>query len=62
MRLEKAVKIIETMQEWRRGNKPYDKPGSEMPFTPKEYGDALDAMLLFARIVKKYNPILYNLV
>lgn len=58
----KAVKIIEIMQEWRRGKKPYDKPGSKMPFTPEEYGEALDSMLLLARIVEKYNPILYDLV
>ena len=62
MRIAKAVKIIETMQKWRRGKNPYDKPGSKMPFTPKEYGDALDSVLLFIKMVKAYNPILLDLM
>ena len=39
---QNAYKILKDMQNWRRGNPPYDKDGSTMPFSPVTYGQAID--------------------
>lgn len=30
------------MQKWRRGEVPYDGIGTKMPYTPEEFGKAID--------------------
>lgn len=49
MDVKTAYTIIGEMQKWRRGNPPYDGDTPEthrqMPYTAKEYGEALDVAL-----------------
>jgi hypothetical protein len=44
---ELAIEILVEMQKWRRGKEPYDPSGAKMPFSPKEYGEALDLAILY---------------
>jgi hypothetical protein len=42
---EQAFKILKEYQLWRRGIAPYDYGGDNMPFTPKEVGEAIDVAI-----------------
>lgn len=50
MNEDNAIQIVEEFQKWRRGEKPYDYFPCEMPYTPKEFGEAIDILL---KMVKK---------
>tara|TARA_S200002703_G_scaffold145900_1_gene140555 strand:+ start:3826 stop:3999 length:174 start_codon:yes stop_codon:yes gene_type:complete len=43
MKHEEALKILQQMQLWRRGDPPYELLG--MPYTPQQYGEALDVAI-----------------
>lgn len=48
MNLKEAIKVVEAMQLWRRGQAPYvDAEGfvTAMPHTPKEFSESIDALL-----------------
>lgn len=51
-KIEEALNIVKEMQKWRRGEKPYDthyesEPPKQMPYSPFEYGQALDVLINF---------------
>jgi len=39
---QQALTILVEMQKWRRGDSPYDEWGKGMPYTPYEFGLAID--------------------
>lgn len=45
MSINKVLEILIVMQKWRRAEKPYDKIGIQCPYTPKEFGEAIDAAI-----------------
>jgi hypothetical protein len=45
MNINKVLEILIEMQKWRRGEEPYDKLGVQCPYTPKEFGEAIDAAI-----------------
>lgn len=46
MTIDKAKNILQEMQKWRRGEKPYDGDApEEMPYSPKEFGKAIDVAI-----------------
>lgn len=46
MTLKEAIKICKEMQKWRRAEPPYDfATPNLMPYTAKEYGEALDILI-----------------
>lgn len=49
MTLSEAIKICKEMQKWRRAEPPYDfATPNLMPYTAKEYGEALDKLIEYA--------------
>lgn len=40
----KATKILTEMQKWRRSQPPYEGSNT-MPYTPKQYGEAIDTAI-----------------
>ena len=52
MLINEAIKVCKEMQKWRRGEYPYDGEDSEthkvMPYSPKEFGEAIDKLIRFA--------------
>lgn len=49
MTLKEAIKICREMQKWRRAEPPYDfATPNLMPYTAKEYGEALDKLIEYA--------------
>lgn len=42
MNKQLALQILTEMQKWRRADPPYDEPERPMPYTPTQYGEALD--------------------
>lgn len=50
--LEESTKICREMQKWRRGEGDYSEVNPSkykpMPYSPKEFGDAIDKLILFA--------------
>lgn len=49
MTLSEAIKICKEMQKWRRAEPPYDfVTPNLMPYTAKEYGEALDKLIEYA--------------
>lgn len=50
--LRHCIKVVKEMQKWRRGESPYNGVTPEeykpMPYSPKEFGDAIDKLILFA--------------
>lgn len=49
MTLKEAIKICKEMQKWRRAEPPYDfVTPNLMPYTAKEYGEALDKLIEYA--------------
>ena len=49
---EQAIQIASEMQLWRRGEPPYDgeapKEYRMMPYTPREFGMAIDTLISIA--------------
>lgn len=45
MEVKEIVNILTEMQKWRRAEEPYAYEQRSMPFTPAEYGEALDAAI-----------------
>ena len=37
-----AIQILTEMQKWRRSEHPYDRATHQMPYTPRQYGEAID--------------------
>ena len=52
MLINEAIKVCKEMQMWRRGEYPYDgedpKTHQIMPYSPKEFGEAIDKLIRFA--------------
>lgn len=42
MTTEQAITILQEMQIWRKGQPPYDAPGAKMPYSPADFGKAID--------------------
>lgn len=45
MNKQKVKEILIEMQKWRRGEVPYDRAGTKMPYTPEEFGKAIDFVI-----------------
>jgi len=46
MTIRYAITILREMQRWRRGEGPYDKDEpTTMPYSPKEFGEAIDVAI-----------------
>jgi len=45
MNRENALLIMTEMQKWRRGVEPYDEVGVKAPYSPQEFGAAIDYCL-----------------
>lgn len=61
MSLEKCINVVKEMQKWRRGESPYDGITPEdykpMPYSPKEFGDAIDSLIRFAESSIRCNDL-----
>lgn len=44
MKAKEALTILTEIQKWRRAEPPYNEPNT-MPFTPEQYGKALDVAI-----------------
>jgi len=53
MKTKKAIKILKEMNKWRRAEPPYDSPLAEVPYTPKQYGKAVDQAV---KVMKRKRP------
>lgn len=41
-----ALKVLQEMQKWRRGEYPYDDEGGKsMPYEPSVFGEAIDVAI-----------------
>lgn len=49
MTAQKAIEICKEMQKWRRGEEEYSEPNT-MPYTPTEFGEAIDELINIAEI------------
>lgn len=51
MLINEAIKVCKEMQKWRRGESPYDGEDPKMyrfmPYSPKEFGEAIDKLIRF---------------
>lgn len=51
--IKQALTICEEMQKWRRGKRPYNgttpKTHRQMPFSPREWGEAMDCLIKFTK-------------
>lgn len=56
------AEMLETHNRWRRGDKPYDRVGVEMPFNSLELGVLLDeaAARLRAKPRERFNSDAFN--
>lgn len=54
MKAEEAIEIIKEMQKWRRGEEPYDVAPSAMPYTPNEFGCAIDCVTEIVQEAVRY--------
>lgn len=59
MNKQEARHILTEMQHWRRGEYPYDSPDS-MPFTPKEFGEAIDFAIYELGIQRYFRKSLFK--
>lgn len=61
MSLEECINIAKEMQKWRKGESPYDGITPEdykpMPYSPKEFGDAIDSLIRFAESSIRCNDL-----
>lgn len=61
MSLEECIDIAKEMQKWRKGESPYDGITPEdykpMPYSPKEFGDAIDSLIRFAESSIRCNDL-----
>lgn len=61
MSLEECINIAKEMQKWRKGESPYDGITPEdykpMPYSPKEFGDAVDSLIRFAESSIRCNDL-----
>ena len=55
MEIKKAIQICKRQQQWRRSQGEFEEEWVDdcpvikrMPYSPKEYGEALDALINFA--------------
>jgi hypothetical protein len=55
MEIKKAIQICKRQQQWRRSQGEFEEEWIDdcpvvkrMPYSPKEYGEALDALINFA--------------
>lgn len=48
MSIQFAIQIAYQTQQWRRGLPPYDNFPCEMPYTPTQFGAAVDTLIQFA--------------
>lgn len=52
MDIKESINICKEMQKWRRGERPYDgttpKTHRPMPYSPAEWGVAVDSLIKFA--------------
>lgn len=42
MNIEQCITILTQLNKWRRGDKPYENGGEELPYSGKELGEAID--------------------
>jgi hypothetical protein len=45
------AEMLEEYNTWRRGGKPYDKPGAKMPFDVHELGEIIDSASMQLRYI-----------
>lgn len=45
------AEMLEEYNTWRRGGKPYDKPGAKMPFDAHELGEIIDSASMQLRYI-----------
>lgn len=61
MGLKESIQICKEMQKWRRSEKPYDKTTpieyKKMPYSPKEFGEAIDSLIRFAESSIRCNDL-----
>lgn len=61
MSLDECINIAKEMQKWRKGEPPYDGITPEdykpMPYSPKEFGDAIDSLIRFAESSIRCNDL-----
>lgn len=61
MQINKAIIVCKEMQKWRRGEVPYDGENPEthkaMPFSPQEFGEAIDSLINFTQQTLKTTAI-----
>lgn len=51
MKLKQAIEICTEMQKWRRGEDKYDgETPVPMPFSPTEFGEAIDTLIEKAQL------------
>ncbi len=62
MTIKDAISICEEMQKWRRERPPYDGDTPEthrpMPYSAKEYGEALDGLITFAKATVQMQEVM----
>lgn len=64
---KEAQEILQEMQVWRRGLPPYDGIRKNMPYTPRQFGEAIDTAIqaltvsdeLIERIIKLHTEYRY---
>lgn len=64
---KEAQEILQEMQVWRRGLPPYDGIRKNMPYTPHQFGEAIDTAIqalipsdeLIERIIKLHTEYRY---
>lgn len=65
MEIKKAIEICKRQQQWRRSQGEFEEEWIDdcpvikrMPYSPKEYGEALDSLINFAEQTLQRNALL----